>query len=112
MQIVKRDPSKGYLDSWLWVPKNLINVTATQSALSFVFEDRYSGKQDVLHLWREHKHHLLVPRAFWDPSSLPCDIVDCRPQAYTEVDFKSRILLDHRVTTAGDMTSGMRCHSF
>lgn len=101
MQIIKRDPDKAYLDTWLWIPKRLINVTATQSALSFVFEDRYSGKQEVLHLWREHKYHLLVPRAFWDPGSLPCDVVDCRPRVYEHIPFKSRILLDHRLSSSG-----------
>ncbi len=98
MQIVRRDPDKAYLDTWLWIPKPLINVTATQSALSFLFEDRYSGKKEVLCLWKDHKHHLLVPRAFWAPGSLPCDVVDCRPRVYEHIEFKSRILLDHRVT--------------
>lgn len=98
MQIIRRDPDKAYLDTWLWIPKTLINVTATQSALSFMFEDRYAGKQEVLYLWKEHRHHLLVPRAFWEPGSLPCEVVDCRPRAYPHVQFKSRILLDHRVT--------------
>jgi superfamily II DNA or RNA helicase len=40
---------------------------------------------------------LLIPRAFWDPVNLPCQVVDCRPRKYTEVDFKSRIKLDHRL---------------
>jgi superfamily II DNA or RNA helicase len=97
MQIVRRDPDKAYLDTWLWVPRGLINVTATQSALSFVFED-YSGNKEILCLWKEHKHHLLVPRYFWNPSSIPCEVVDCRPRTYPHIEFKSRILLDHRVT--------------
>lgn len=98
MQIIKRDPNKAYVDTWLWVPRSLINVTATQSALSFVFTDSYSNKQRVLCLWKEARHHLLVPRAFWDPSTIPCETVDCRPRYYKHVEFQSRILLDHRLS--------------
>lgn len=101
MRVVQRNPDKGYLDTWLWVPKHLINVTATQSALSFLFTDSYSKEQRVLYLWKETTHHLLVPRAFWEVGSLPCEVVDCRPRKYVEVDFKSRIKLDHRPSNAG-----------
>lgn len=96
MRLVKREPDRAYLDNWLWVPKSLINVTAIQSALSFVFDDRYSGQQKVLALWKETDHHLLVPRAFWDTGSLLCDVVDCRPRSYQRIEFESRIRLDHR----------------
>ena len=99
MKVISRHPDKGYLDSMLWVPKHLINVTATQSALSFLFTDSYSKQQRVLCLWKETTHHLLVPRAFWEVGSLPCEVVDCRPKRYTEIDFKSRIKLDHRPGT-------------
>ena len=96
MRLVNRDPARAYIDNWLWVPKSLINVTAIQSALSFVFDDRYSGKQRVLALWRETDHHLLVPRSFWDTGSLLCETVDCRPRSYPRIEFESRIRLDHR----------------
>ncbi len=96
MKLIARSPDKGYIDTWLWVPKSLINVTATQSALSFLFTDPYTGNQEVLSLWRETRHHLLVPRAFWDVGSLPCEVIDCRPMSYPEIDFKTRIRLDHR----------------
>jgi len=95
MKVIRRDPDKGYLSTWLEVPKSLINVTATQSALSFLFTDSYTGEQRVLSLWKETTYHLLVPRAFWEVGSLPCGVVDCRPSRYTEVDFKSRVKLDH-----------------
>lgn len=95
MKIVKRNPEHAYIDTWLWVPKSLINVTATQSALSFLFTDSYTGEQRILQLWRETIHHLLVPRAFWEVGSLPCRVIDCRPRSYAEINFKSRIKLDH-----------------
>jgi superfamily II DNA or RNA helicase len=74
----------------------MINVDATKSALSFMFTDSYSGEQRVLSLWKEAVHHLLVPRAFWEPGTLPYEVVDCRPQSYEHFEFKSRIRLDHR----------------
>jgi hypothetical protein len=106
MKLIRRDPDKGYLDCLLWVPKSLINVTATQSALSFLFTDSYTGEQRVLSLWKESTHHLLVPRAFWEVGSLPCEVVDCRPMAYPEIDFKSRIKLDHRASKRGLIPTG------
>lgn len=96
MKLIRRDPSKGYLDRLLWVPRQFINVTATQSALSFLFTDGYTGKQEVLYLWEETDFHLGVPRAFWEPGTLMFDVVDCRPRSYEYIDFKSRIKLDHR----------------
>ena len=56
MKVIGRLPDKGYVDTWLWVPKSLINVTATQSALSFLFTDSYTGEQRVLSLWKESTH--------------------------------------------------------
>lgn len=106
MKVIGRSPDKGYIDTWLWVPKSLINMTATQSALSFLFTDSYTGEQRVLSLWKESPHHLLVPRAFWEVGSLPCEVVDCRPMSYTEIDFKSRVMLDHRAGERGLIPTG------
>lgn len=97
MKIVRRDPDKGYLDSWLWIPKRMMaNVDAIKGALSFIFTDSYTGEQRVLSLWKETPLHLLVPRTFWEPGALPYEVVDCRPHHYQHFDFKSRIRLDHR----------------
>jgi type III restriction/modification enzyme restriction subunit/intein-like protein with splicing domain len=96
MKVVKRDPEKGYLDSWLWVPKKWTNVNAVMSALSIVFTDSYTGNQEVLYLWKEADHHILVPRMLWSTSQLPYEIIDCRPQSFRFVDYTSRIKLDHR----------------
>lgn len=96
MKLIRRDPSKGYLDCWLWVPKGYVNEAAIQSALTFTFKDGYSEEETILTLWKSAPFHLLVPRAFWDPGSLPFDVVDCRPTNYAHVPFKSRIKLDHR----------------
>lgn len=97
MLIVRRKPECGYVDTYLWVPKTFVNVLATQSALNFVFTDRFTKAQKVLHLWRETEHHLLVPRAFWTVGTLPFPVIDCRPPSYAYYDFKSRIKLDHRL---------------
>ena len=95
--IVKRDPSKGYLAAWLWIPKNFINLDATKAGLTKAIVDRYTGNTKILYLYREAPAHLLVPRAFWDPASLPFEVVDCRPTSYSRVRFRSHIQLDHRI---------------
>lgn len=97
MYVVKRDPNKGYIDNWLWVPRGFINVPGTMQSLTHTFTDRYSNTSKVITLYREAPHHLLVPRAFWTPSGLPFEVVDCRPTHYAKVDFVSRIKLDHRI---------------
>jgi len=101
MQVVRRDPDKGYIDGWLWVPKRFTNPNAVMSALSFQFTDSYTGEQKVLFLWKEAAHHMVVPRMVWTPGQLPYEVVDCRPQAFKHVDFKSKIKLDHRPDEAG-----------
>lgn len=96
MQIIQRDPWRAYLARNLWVPKSLVNVEAVKSSLNFLFTDSYTGQQRILALWKEAPHHIIVPRAFWDVSTLPCEAVDCRPQTFHHVEFKSRVRLDHR----------------
>jgi len=100
MKVVKRDPDKGYIDNWLWVPKKWTNANALMASLSLVFSDSYTGTQKILYLWKEAPHHILVPRMLWSPSQLPYEVVDCRPQTFRHVDFKSRIRLDHRMSEA------------
>lgn len=97
MRLVQRQANKGYLDTWLWVPKTFVNVEGVKNALTFTFADSYSeNKTSTLFLFRETHHHLLVPRAFWDPRTMGCEVVDCRPTQYAKTGIKSRIKLDHR----------------
>jgi superfamily II DNA or RNA helicase len=97
MKVVRRDPTKGYLDAWLWLPKSAINVDGTKRSLSFVTKDSYTGHETVYYLYQEAPHHLLVPRAFWRLGQQPFDLVDCRPRKFAQVKFRSRIKLDHRI---------------
>ncbi len=96
MKIIKRDPDKGYMDNWLWAPKKWINTEALMSSLSFAFSDSYTGEQKILYLWRDSPHHLGIPRMVWKPGQLTFEVVDCRPQSFLHVPFKSKIKLDHR----------------
>ena len=96
MKVVKRDPDKGYLANWLWVPKKWTNVNALMSSLSMVFTDGYTGDQKILYLWKDAPHHVLVPRMLWPVGSLHYEVIDCRPQSFQHVAFKSRIKLDYR----------------
>lgn len=101
MRIITRRQGIGYLDTWLWVPKEKINVDATKSALTLVTDGGYTGRQEVLELWKESPYHLLLPRAFWDLGSLTFEVVDCRPQEFREVAFTSRMKPDHRPNAEG-----------
>ena len=95
MKVVRRDLNKGYLDTHLWVPKSFVDVEGTKRALSYEVSDPYSGHPKWLYLWQETTHHLLLPRAFWNVSTLTFPVVDCRPLNYEQYEFKSRIQLDY-----------------
>lgn len=95
MQVIYRDPNKGYLSDNFWVPKVFINVEATKSSLTFTQQSR-EGDGKVLSLWQETDHHIIVPREFWDLKSFDFDIVDIRPTSYPQVSVQSSILLDSK----------------
>lgn len=111
MQIVRRAPDKGYVDTWLWIPRARINADGVKAALTCTFFER--GKAQCLTLWRETETHLLVPREFWDVSEFDFPIVDCRPRSYPQVTVRSRITLDAKKpdeTTQRDAVEAlMRC---
>lgn len=92
MRLIRKDPSVGYLDSLLWVPKSQINVDGTKSALTFSVTDKREFR--FLYLYQETDDHLLVPREFWSPQDMKFPIVDCRPRSYRKADIQSRITLD------------------
>lgn len=83
-----------YLDNWLWVPKQYLNVPGTKQALSIEINDREGPR--TVDMWKETPTHLLMPRAFWSPAELPYKAIDMRPTSYKEVDIRSNIKLDHR----------------
>lgn len=89
---IRRLPTKGYLDANLWVPKTYVNVEGTKKALTITSADQHSA--EVLQLFKETDTHLIVPRNYFALSSLPFEIVDCRPTHYTTANIISRIKLD------------------
>jgi superfamily II DNA or RNA helicase len=102
MKLIKRDPDRAFIDTWLWVPKRFVNLEGTKRALTFMVADEYSGTRELL-LWRETNDHILVPRSLWGTDALPYELVDCRPQHYEEIDFKTRIKLDHLPDAEGKL---------
>lgn len=94
MQVVRRDPQKGYLDTLFWIPKSKVNVEGAKAALTFEFFDDRRAR--YLFLWKETAEHLLVPREFWDPVDCEFPTIDCRPRAYPQVEINSRITLDFK----------------
>lgn len=94
MQLVRRDADKGYLDTLMWVPKHLVNADGLKAALSFTFFD--NREPTVLKLWRETRHHIVIPREFWSVDELKIPMVDCRPLNFPRRHIRSKIQLDHR----------------
>ena len=105
MKIIQRQRDKAYVDSWLWVPKEYVNVDGTKRSLTFLIAEPGGGARE-LRLWKETVDHLLVPRALWRTTELPYPVVDCRPQHYAEIDFKSNIRLDHLPGVGGLISTG------
>jgi superfamily II DNA or RNA helicase len=93
MELRIRRPDSGYLDTGLWVPKAFINVEGVRRALTFEFFER--DTMNVLTLYKETEHHIIVPREFWQPQDFQFPVVDCRPLRYTRTGVVSRIKLDH-----------------
>lgn len=93
MQVVRRRPDVGYIDCSLWVPKSRVNVEGLKLALTFTVADRTTISK--FELWRETAHHLILPREFWDLTTIDFPVVDCRATDFQHVDIRSRILLDH-----------------
>ena len=96
MQVVRRDPTLGYIDSALWLPKRAINVEAMKRALTFDLSGR-GNLVTTVQLWQETKNHLLCPREFMRYNERLCEVVDCRPRQFPTVHINSRIKLDHKV---------------
>jgi superfamily II DNA or RNA helicase len=105
MKIIIRKPDVAYVDTWLWVPKQFVNLDGTKRSLTFLIAEPGGGARE-LRLWRETADHLLVPRALWRTTGLPYQVVDCRPQHFAEIDFKSNILLDHLPGVGGLVPTG------
>lgn len=105
MKIIQRQRDKAYLDTWLWIPKEYVNVDGTKRSLTFLIAEA-GGTARELRLWKETVDHLLVPRALWRTTELPYPVIDCRPQRFAEIDFKSNIKLDHLPGVGGLLPTG------
>ena len=87
---VKR-PDKGYRDTWLWLPKSKISEKTLKNSLEYTYS---TGKTDqVLRMWKEEPHHLLVPREFIDISTLDYEVIDLVPE-FPKVELTSSVQLD------------------
>lgn len=91
-----RDPSVGYYDRQLWLPKKFVNLRSAKAGLEFPV----MGEKGIeyLQLWEETADHLIVPREF-----VPRDTYSMLgfqikrtygPAKYQEVQFESSIILD------------------
>jgi superfamily II DNA or RNA helicase len=89
-----KDEEKGYVGTWLWVPKKFVNVERLKSVLEFeVFND----DERYLQLWEETEHHLAIPRRFLTDEQmkkLKFPIIDITPSTYPTVEFQSELIMD------------------
>lgn len=91
MKLVRRDPDKGYIDTWLWLPKTEVSRQQIVSALAYT-----TATQEV-HAWRETPHHFLVPRNYLGPETLArlsFPIVDARFMDFPKTSLRSKVVLD------------------
>jgi superfamily II DNA or RNA helicase len=83
-----KSPDLAYRDTWLWVPKKLVNHRMLKRSLTI----KTAGEE--LELWRETEHHIGVPRARLTDEEVKCEIVDLTPKEYQPVGIRSLITLD------------------
>lgn len=91
--LIKRDPNKAYIDTWLWLPKNKINSEIVKRGLTVPS----TTDDEPLILWRESTYHIGVPRGRLDPKDLDYEVIDLRPKQYKKVTFDSNnIVMDKK----------------
>lgn len=74
LRFLEKDPTKGYRNTNLLIPKPHVNQSAVKEALTFVIGEEDVVEEDtgrvlatrpkVVRLWDETEHHLIAPRAF------------------------------------------------
>lgn len=93
-RLQRRRPGHGYVDTVLWLPKDAIDVPAVKAAVTHTLASDH--EVEVVSLWHETEHHLLVPRGFWPEGARPFPLVDCRPRGHCPTGIRARIQLDHK----------------
>lgn len=91
MDLIKREPGAGYLDTWLWLPKSHTSEQRVRSALTYFLRD------DAIQAWEEEPHHYRVPRNFIPIDALrrlPYPVYDTRVTSFPRVSFRSKVTLD------------------
>lgn len=104
MKFIRRDPNRGYLDNWLWLPRSYVSEEQIRSSL--VYEDR--GGQP-LRGWAEERFHLRVPRnyfSFGTLKKLPYPVVDARITKFPKASYRSTVTLDLLEPTKTYQTDG------
>jgi len=90
-----REPGVAYTGTSLYLPKEGRNVRAIKNALEFLVN--VNGEQDTLTLWKETRHHIVVPRSFLTDdqfATLRCPVVDLAPKEYPRILFHSKVVPD------------------
>lgn len=94
--LIKRDPEKGYIDTWLWLPKSRVNVDIIKRGLTVPM--LVDGELEPMKLWLDGPSHIGVPRARLDPDDLEYEVVDLRPKIFPKADFShNNIVMDQQM---------------
>lgn len=85
-----RRPDRAYRDTWLWVPKDKVNVRMLKHSLTL----KINGGRDEIVMYREAKHHIGIPRARFDQDELRYEVVELTPTEFESVNITSGVVLD------------------
>lgn len=93
MRFVCREPGIGYIDRYLWLPRNYYSALGMDRALRY--SDARTG--EMVSAWATQRHHYLVPRNYYtaeDLARVKFPVIDARFTDFPEVKFDSKITLD------------------
>lgn len=97
IELVKRNPDKGYFGRQLWIPKKHVNVISIKAGLEFPVAN--DEGIEFLQLWEENDTHLIVPREYIPREHYPrvsFPIVSTQPKKYPHIRFNSKVVLDFK----------------
>lgn len=97
VEVLEKDPGTAYLGNWLWLPKMKVHPEVIKASLTLV------GGPRPLHAWMATRHHILVPRRYYEEDvlhELQIPLVRLLPDAsLTYAPFGSKIELWERPET-------------
>jgi superfamily II DNA or RNA helicase len=104
MIVIKREPGKGYIDRWLWLPRSEVSQNQIQNALLYRVGDK------TVRAWKETPSHFQVPRNYIREelrAKLSFPLIDARVLTFPKIKIKSSIVLDSQRPDLSFQTEGV-----